>query len=627
MVGPGLGDEARFELGLMIGKMKHHPWYVENRHVAAEGVLALGRVSLGSINQAAQPAANEDGSVLAMMEGEVFDLEEQRRALQKAGHQFRGDSQAELLVHGYEQRGKEFFQGLNGTFVASLWDARKRRLFLVNDRFGMKPLYYAQLPDRLLFASEIKALLTQGELSRQPSFQGLAQFFTFGQLLGEDTLLKEVRALPAAAWLIFDGDKNRLVVERYWRLETAPNPCGSSEQELLDRIDEAFAGAVQRRCTGANKLGISLSGGLDARTILGVLGPEHPVTSVCMGLDGSMDHRIAEQLARFVNADHHPYILNSSLLGHFEEHLREMVHLTDGHFLSQCIVMPTLPFYRQLGIDVLLRGHAGELMHMDKAYSFSLDKEALALRDEPGLERWLMRRLPAFVSDEGAGPLFGHDRKGEMETLARDSLRECLRESADTLPVVQRIWHLFITQRLRREVALSMVKFGSQVEIRLPYLDNEVVDLLMAAPPKLKLGERIQVHILRRRRPEFLKVVNVNTGTRLGASRLAKLLAAGRKKVLAKLGVRGYQPYERLGKWLREELRPLVEMVLLDKRCLERGIFYPPTVRAIVHNHWSGRRNHTFLIMAMLIFEMSQREFIDGDGFPKVQKQRVACLG
>src|SRR5262249_30691722 len=156
----------------------------------------------------------------------------------------------------------------------------------------------------------------------------------------------------------------------------------------------------------------------------------------------------------------------------------------------QCIVMPTLPMYRELGIEVLLRGHAGELMHMQKAYSFSLDAAAMGLRDSSALEAWLARRLRAHMLEENAEPLFAVPYQAQIEGLARESLRNALRESAGIEPSVQRVWHLFVTERLRRETALSMLKFGSVVETRLPYLDNDLVDLLLTAPPDLKLSER-----------------------------------------------------------------------------------------------------------------------------------------
>jgi len=192
--------------------------------------------------------------------------------------------------------------------------------------------------------------------------------------------------------------------------------------------------------------------------------------------------------------------------------------------------------------------------------------------------------------------------------LSLASLREALAPAAGVDPPLQRIWHLFVTQRLRRETTLSLAKFGSMVEVRVPYLDNELVRLLLSTPPQLKLGETIQTHILRRRQPEFLDVVNSNTGARIGASRLVRKFHTLKMRVLAKLGVKGYQPYERLGLWLRQELAPMVESILLAEECLDRGVFQPDTVRTVIRQHQSRQRNHTYLLMAMMIYELGQRE-------------------
>jgi asparagine synthase (glutamine-hydrolysing) len=602
-------------LANMLDAMRNHAWYVDHRYEDRGTDLALGRTSLGFVNAAEQPAFNEDRTLLAVMEGELYGYAERRRELTAAGHHFRSDSHAELLLHGYEAAGQAFFSDLQGAFVAALWDSRSRQLILVNDRFGMKPLYYAQPAGRLLFASEAKALLADPEVSRKPDPRGIAQYFTFGQLLAEDTLFDGIRYLPAAGWLTYDARTGRLATETHWRLEPEKIRTGTSEAELLDRIDDAFKQAVDRRALGAERLGLSLSGGLDARSILGVMEPGTPLTTVTMGMEGSIDHRNSRQMAEIAGCRHHSYYLNTQFLRDFEKHLRWLVHVTDGHYQSQCVTVPTLPLYRELGIEVLLRGHAGELLHMDKAYSYSLDKAALALRDEAALEAWLFAHLPAFVSTGGAGPLFAEDHPGQMQALARDSLRACLARSAHLDPPVHRVWHLFLTQRLRRETALSLVEFGTLVETRLPFLDNDLVDLLLAVPPEMKLGDRIQTHILRRRRPAFLGIVNTNTGAPLGASKLWQKVAKFRMRVLAKLGVRGYQPYERLGRWLRQELRPLVTNLLLSDRCLGRSVFNPQTVRAVVDGHLNQGHNHTFLLMALLIFELGQREFFDGDGY------------
>ncbi len=602
-------------LAEMMSRMKHYDWYIEQTYCNNNGNVALGRVSLGFVNKASQPAKNEEGSLFAVMEGEIYNYDELRRELRTGNHVFQGDSHAELLLHGYEQEGKQFLRRIHGMFVGAIWDTVNQRLILCNDRFGMKPLYFAQLPGKLLLGSEVKALLADAGLSRQINLRGLAQFFTFGHFLGEDTLLEAVQLLPPAGWLTYDASTESISIDRYWQVETTVGQEKCSETEILDRIDTAFKRAVDRRVQGTDHLGISLSGGLDARTILGAVDSDRPLTSVTMGMEGSIDHRSSERLARLANRPHHRYVLNRQFLADFEKHMRRMVHLTDGHYLSQCIVMPTLPFYRELGIEVLLRGHAGELMHMDKAYNFSMDSHALSLNSTGELESWLYSHLRTHMLDDTGGELFFSGIQKEMDSLARESLQNCLRQMERLQPLVHRIWQMFLFQRVRRETALSMVKFGSVVETRLPYLDNDLLEALLEAPPQMKMGDRIQAHILRHRMPAFLKIANSNTGAPMGAGPVTRFMAKARLKVLSKLRVPGFQPYERLGQWLREELRPFVEHVLLSPRCLERGVFNPNTVRAIVGRHLNGRSNHTFLLLALMTFELGQREFIDGEQF------------
>lgn len=582
----------------MTATMQHHAWYEVEQHV--EPMAAYGRVSLGFVNKAPQPARNAAATTLAVMAGEIHDARN-------------SDAQAAELLAGYEGEGKQFFRGTEGKFAAAIWDRQRQQLILVNDRFGMKPLYYAHVEGKLVFASEIKALLANADVPRERCVRGLSEFFTFGHMLGESTLLEAVRMLPAAAWLIYDAREDRLRVERYSTVaDSSRETC--TQDTVERRLDAAFQAAVDRRIRDTANLGMSLSGGLDGRTILAAIDTDRvKLRTVCMGMEGSLDHQSAARLAALSNRDHHAYVLDTRFLADFEQHLQHMVHLTDGHYLDQCIVLPTLPYYRQLGIDVLLRGHAGELMHMDKAYNFSLDAAALKITDKATLERWMYGRMCAYMLDGVEGPLFCQIPQPQMESLARESLQACLKESEAIEPQLQRVSHLFVSQRMRRETAMSLAMFDSVVETRVPFLDGDLVDVLMAIPPEQKIGDRLQSMLLKRRKPEFLKIRNSNTGAPMQASPLMQRAATFRMKVLGKLGVPGYQPYERLGLWLRRELRSLVKKILLSERCLERGVFAPDTVRAVVENHLAGKRNHTFLIMAMMIYELGQRKFMDGD--------------
>jgi asparagine synthase (glutamine-hydrolysing) len=598
----------------MARRLKHHAWYRQETHATRAGNAGLGRVSLGAIQTEPQPAWNVDGTVAAVMDGELYNAEMVQAELKRAGRSVSGACHAELLIHGYELEGKEFFRKLDGKFAAAIWNAKSSRLILVNDRFGMQPLYYAVPGDRLVFGSEIKAVLADRDVSRAKNLRGLAQFFTYGQLLAEDTLLEAVQLVPPAGWLVYDLTTCELAVDRYWTLAEWATHDELPEREWLRRIDEAFGRAVERRTIGTNHLGISLSGGLDARSVLAAIDHDRVrMQSVSLGVDGSLDHRSAAKMAGLVGCRHHRFVLGDRFLSQFDAHLRTMVNLTDGHYLDQCIVLPTLPLFRALEIKVLLRGHAGELMHMDKAYNFSLDAAAWAIQSESDLQNWLLRHLSAYMLDNVSGSLLCEASRQEIESLANESLLGCLDESAGVERQMQRIWHLFVSQRVRRETAASLAMFGSVVETRVPFLDAELTPLLMAAPPELKVGDRIQSYILARRRPEFMRVTNANTGTALGSGPLRRNIATFKLRVLAKLGAKGYQPYERLGLWLRRELKDLVRDVLLDDRCLARGVFDADTVRNLVRQHQERGYNHTYLLMAMMIYEMGQRQFVDGD--------------
>ena len=274
---------------------------------------------------------------------------------------------------------------------------------------------------------------------------------------------------------------------------------GSSD-ELAAALDERLVAAVARRARPGERLGLSLSGGLDARTLLGVMPAGVDLKTVSLGIEGSLDHKSASALAGIAGVPHHQYLLDTSFLSAFEEHLRQIVLVTDGHYLDQGIVMPTMPVYRELGIDYLMRGHGGELLHMSKAYAFSLDDEALRA-SEPELERWLFSHLTAYMLEGVPDDLFTIDVRGAATEALRQALSKC---HAAARPV-DRVWQLFLNERLHRETPLSMHIFGGFTTIRQPYLDNDVVDALFSMPAAMKLGDELQTGVLRRHRPAFLE--------------------------------------------------------------------------------------------------------------------------
>jgi asparagine synthase (glutamine-hydrolysing) len=580
-----------------------------DRHVDPAGRYALGSASLGVLSQASQPAMLRNGELLAVVDGELYDMELLRARLRASGREIAADDFAAAVLATYANGGVAAIVELEGSFAAAIVDVANGTTTLVADGFGSRPIYYAQDDASFVFASRIAAVLADGDVPHDLDWQGISQFFTFGHYFNGDTSLAAVKVVPAGAALTFDARTKRCEVIRYWSGASRIGAVSTVRRTALEEIDAALCAAVRKRSTSNDaRIGLSLSGGLDARTILGLFDrPADRLQSVCLGMAGSRDHLASTQLAAIVGCPHHSHILDDLFLADFRRHLETMVRLTDGQYLSQCIVMPTFSVYQQLGVGVLLRGHGGELMHMSKAYNYSLDEAALALTDEAGLEEWLWNRLQAYLLDGVDGPLFA-DPRVERAGIARDSLRTAIAATPVDQPPAQRISHLFLDQRVRRETALSLMKFRSVIEPRMPYMDRKLVELLLALPVEWKLDDELQTYTLRKHQPRFCGVENTNTGSVLGAGRLRRTAAGLRMKVCSKIGMPGYQPYERLGLWLRRELAGLVEDVLLDEACLDRGIFAPDTVRTIVRRHLAGQRNHTYLIMAMMVFEVGHRE-------------------
>lgn len=581
----------------MLEMMRPYPWLHSAASVLERDGVAVGRVSHGGAAACNLFTAPDGGDLLAW-DGEVYNLAEERTRLEARGIRLAGSDPAEVLLRGWQVEGEAFLRRLNGMFTFAAWTGRTRTLTLVTDRFGLRPLFYASTPDTFVASTELKAILPTPGVDRGWSEAGVSEFFAFGHFITDRTLFAGIRQVPPATTLTFTAD-GRTEQQTYWK--PSLEPSRDSEADQVAQLGERLARAVELRARPGEHLGISLSGGLDSRTLLGLVPPDRDLRSVCLGIDGGIDHRSAAELARIAGVPHHAYVLDSRVLDNFEANLRQMVRLTDGHYLDQGIVMPTMATYRDQGIDFLLRGHGGELLHMKKAYSFSLDSTALSA-STPELEAWLQRRLTAYMLDGVPPDLFTFD----VPALAKQSLHDVLARTPSGAAPVDSVWPLVLSARLHRETSLSVQMFGYFSTVRMPFLDNDVVDALFSMPASMKLGASLQIEILRRRKPEFLEVVNANTGARMGAGKVETTLAYARMRIAAKLGLKGYQPYERLGLWLRRELKPMVDRVLLSDAFLGRGLFRADVVRRVVSEHYSGS-NHTFLLMSLICFELGQQ--------------------
>ena len=579
----------------MLAAAHRESWYQESSHVNGGGEFAVARLDHGYSRLGAVAEKLTGSSSSLTLFGDIYDMPGNLQA-----------GRCQEFLRQYSVSGEAFLAQVQGAFIAVSFDESSGLVQVANDRFGQRPVYYSVDNGILRFSTSLNTLFAAG-VRGDVSPAGLAQFFTFGQYFSNDTLYQGIQVLSAGSVLQFDTKSGSLQIHAYTGdHSTADLPTTS--QQWLDTICDATVSAVRRASSNTEGLGLALSGGLDARTILGLIDNDSvKLKTICLGMAGSMDLRCAQQMADIVGCSHHSHLLDDHFLANFELHLNRMIDLTGGQYLSQCIVIPTLPVYREQGIRVLLRGHAGELMHMNKAYAYSLDDAAMAITTRDQAKAWLYRRLQAYMLDDVAGDLF----RGVYSSAMKDAPTTAFEKDFSTFPLTddprQAIWHCFVNERLRRETTLSLGKFASVCDVRVPFLDADLMHLLLNAPVELKRDETIQRHILKRCRPELLSVINANIGAPMTAGPLMQRVGEFKMRVFAKLGLPGYQPYERLGLWLRQDLNPLVRRILLDEQCLDRGVFDPETMRRVIDNHTAKIANHTYLILAMMIFEVGQR--------------------
>jgi asparagine synthase (glutamine-hydrolysing) len=536
-------DNIERELLRMIDSVRHFDWYKTEQFASPQRNFAVGHVHLN-----------------------IFPTEHSPHS----------------WLHGEE----------TDAFTRVEYDEPTQTLTILNDRFGMMPLFYTVADNALIFGTEMKAVLAHAAVPRKTDERGVADLLAFGMCLGEKTLVRGVKCLPGGAKLRFDARAEQLKLERTWDFR---QHIGRGRGGNLDDIARAFQRAVESRCS-TGQIGVSLSGGYDSRTIIAAIDHQrHRVQTLTLDVADGADQIIAEQIARVTNGlPNHHFIENSSdFFAKWPQYVREMVWLTDGLFFDEaCVMMSTLDTYRELGIQVALRGHGGELARMQWAYELTCNRLVLSCRTQAELKAQLLRQLN-----------FGLPA-GEP---ARTSLEEAFAGIEPSCHPLDQVTCLYAQEYLRRQSAPSLAELRSRVEVRLPFLDAEYIDAVMQLAPQERLGTGVHRHMLARFNPALLQITNANTGAPAGASDFVQRLYRKVNGLLKRyFGYERFKHYVDIAAWLQAPLRHPVEDVLLDARTLDRGLYRADTIRNL-------RSPEATLLL--LYLELWQRMFIDGESW------------
>jgi asparagine synthase (glutamine-hydrolysing) len=552
--------------------------------------LANRRLAIIDLSPAGhQPMANEDGSLLIVHNGEVYNFLELVPELESRGHQFHSRTDTEAVLHAYEEWGPRALERLNGMFCFATWDRKKRQLFIARDRMGIKPLYYAVHDGRLLFASEIKALLAAG-LPRRVSLEALNEYFTFQNILSDLTLFDGVRLLPPGHTLTADADGLR--TERFWDLSFDPDES-VSEEEWTERIRGTFSEVVTRQLVSDVPVGSYLSGGMDSGSIAAVASRHVPRLmtftggfdmSTVSGLELGFDERAdAAAVARSFRTEHYQMIMHA---GDMAWALPELVwHLEDLRvgmsYQNYYIARLASKF-----VKVSLAGTGGDELFAGYPWRYDVvqgmdDPKAF---DESYFEYWA-RLIPEDQKQSFFAPEIWNATK---EHSPFDVYRDVIAPVKDLDPVAKALYFEAKTFLHGLLVVEDKVSMAHSLEVRVPFLDNDLIALAERIPSGAKNAD--------------------GAGKRLLREAMRTLLP----EELVEKPKQGFSPPDQ--SWYRGPTMDYIREILLDARSLNRGYFQPEYVRRVLAEHLEGRVNHRLLIWSLLSFEWWNRLFMDGDG-------------
>lgn len=614
------GTVDRGVLARMIDAIRHRGPDSEGFHFGPGVGLAACRLSIIDLESGDQPIATENGKVTLVCNGEIYNAVELRERLERAGHRFRTGSDVEVILHLYEECGIDGVHQLRGMFAFALWDEETRCLFLVRDRFGIKPLYYASTEDALWFGSEQKAILATGEISREFGVHGLGDLVRLGFVVAPVTMLQGIRQVRPAAILRFC--KGRVSETLYWtpsfprRGEAEARMSRARWAEtLLDKLDES----VRLHLRSDVPVGAWLSPGVDSSAIAGLMHQHlpRPIQAVSLAYDDVRYDELRTQptLDRFDGYDLRVTVpvarsqdigLLPAALWHAEDPTASGIEVM-RYVLGRATSEHRKVVLTGEGADEVFGGYSRfrteKILHPVAGLPFWI-RRAVALRLPHGLRRGGIERMllapPAMSLERYRYSLRGINRSA-VTALLTPELRQRLDSEVDAwepdMPPEFRHWSPFAQmQYIEMNTRLPSLTISTldratmahSVEARVPFLDHELVEWASQIPPRMKLRGLQEKAVLRD-----------------AVSSILPPEIAFRKKRGLRAPLLG---------WMETELPPPLAHVLEPSVLRSAGIFDASRVTDLLEEHRSGRRNATYVLFTVLAIQVWHEVVLRGRG-------------
>ena len=588
--------------------------------------LAHRRLSIIDLSGGHQPMFNEDGSVAVVYNGEIYNFQELAKGLAASGHSFRTRCDTEVIVHAWEEWAEDCVSRFRGMFAFALWDRRAQILFLARDRLGIKPLYYAYLPDgQFIFASELKGLLVHPGLPREVEPRSVEEYFSYGYIPEPRTILRHAfKLLPGHTLTIKRGDRDARPRE-YWDVPFQPLTT-LPEREVVTELVERMREAVRIRLISDVPLGAFLSGGVDSSSVVAMMASVSPdpvnTCSISFGDPRFNEASYAAQVAKRYHTRHSVEHVNPDDF----ELIDKLAQIYDEPFADSS-AMPTFRVCQlaRRHVKVALSGDGGdENLGGYSRYRWHLDEERARNLVPPAIRRTVFASLGTVYPNLVWAPKIFR-AKSTLQALARDWLDayfdsvsimdaglrsrlfspamqadlqgyqaiEVLRRHAQRAPEhpLSRVQYLDMKTYLVGDILTKVdrASMANSLEVRVPLLDHELVEWFSRLPPDLKLRSREGKYIFKRALRPYLPD-NILHRPKMG---FAVPLAT----------------------WFRGPLRERVRDALLNPGIVEGGLFNVSLVEHIVEEHESGRRDYSAAIWALLMFEAFQTRVLQAPSF------------
>jgi asparagine synthase (glutamine-hydrolysing) len=594
----------------------------DNKGIWIRQNVGLGHTRLSIIDLSPlgnQPMFNEDGTIVITFNGEIYNFIELKEELLKKGHIFRSHTDTEVVIHLWEQEGVNCLEHLRGMFAFALWDDKKKILFLARDRVGKKPLFYLLLKDKILFASEIKAILEDPEVEREPDIEAIHHYLNYQSVPSPYSAFKGVKKLPPAHYLLIKDGRGE--PQRYWKLSYKNKISLNGEKDMMnlqEEIIERLREAIRMRLISDVPLGAFLSGGIDSSIVTALMAglTNQPVKTFSIGFTNKEydETAYARMVAERYKTDHHEFIVTPDARSIFPQ---LVWHYNEPFADSSAI--PTY-YVSQLAreyVTVVLNGDGGDENFAGYPRYQNVDDHALK-SDYPSLmKRWLQRSV-GWIGFIGSGFFKDFSR---LSALTQQRLLYYYRITH---------FHELYKHQLYTDEMKSMMKGILSVDIMLDryrqsdakdFLDSTMdLDFGLYLPDTLmvKVDVASMAHSLEARSPlldhKFMEFVAQIPSD-------LKLKDGTESKHIFKRAVEPYLPHEVIYRkkmgfgvpidhWFRNELKEMVYDVLLSKKAIERGYFKRDYIESMLNRHQKGE-NWQYLIWNLLMLELWHLMFID----------------